>query len=115
MGMRASIMVIGPLGILREHDALMYDDDYYEGCDDDMVVVGHLIGAVTTHSSRLLAQIAGVDPWDFSTHHITSIPADSRCGYDETIDEVFAVDVHLALVSLAGEVPYIDIWYLPNG
>ena len=72
MGMDADLLVIAPFWLLAETDNLDYPKDFYGDITDPhhTLVISTVACADTTDQSKLLAELIGVDPWDFSQHII---------------------------------------------
>jgi len=113
MGIRASVFVIGPLGVLRKHDVLRYADDYYEDAPEGAVVLGTVARAVTNEQSYVLATMCDTRPWDLWNHKITAACLPDFILYP-FIGEDHIEDVYNKIMDLLAEKD-VQIWYEPNG
>lgn len=72
MGMNAEVMVLGPIEILKFYGVLDYPDGFYKDMDPNALVWGTIAIAHTNDTSRMLADVCGVRPWDLANHFVTN-------------------------------------------
>lgn len=69
MGMEAKLIAVGKFS-KDIVDHLNYTSDHYDNMEEGTDIVVEFLGCPTENTSRALADILGVEPWDFNTHAI---------------------------------------------
>lgn len=72
MGMNSKVFGIGPFSD-EIKDCLSYSEEQYEGTESGRLVTTSLLHCTTNPQSRALAELLGVELWDFNTHHLNAV------------------------------------------